>query len=254
MKKLLILFLGIIQLNLIAQVYEPGSNEEIGVKEHLGETIPLDLEFMDEHGEYVQLKDMVDKPTILSFVYFDCPGICTPLLEGISDVITQMDLELGKDYKVLSISFNKNDDPIKAEKKKKNLVCKSCTKKKEHWRYLTGDAESIQQLLTKSGFAVKRTGNDFLHAGAIIVVSPNGIITRYLYGLKFNPLDLKLALIEAQDDLVRPTIHRVLKFCYSYDPVGKRYGLEITKLIGSFILLLLVLVFSILLIRRKKKD
>jgi protein SCO1/2 len=254
MKRLIICFGLLMAIAIQSQVYEPGSNEEIGVKEHLGETIPLDLTFTDEVGEFVDLKDLIDKPTILSFVYFDCPGICTPLLENLSDVMQQMDLKLGEDYKVLSISFNKKDDPVKAEKKKKNLVCQNCTAQEKHWRYLTGDSAAIEKILTSVGFAVKRTGNDYLHAGAIIIVSPEGKITRYLYGIRFMPMDLKLALIEAQDGLARPTIHRVLNFCYSYDPVGKRYGLELTKLIGTFILIILAIVFAILLFRRKKKK
>ncbi|MBC8147852.1 MAG: SCO family protein [Bacteroidetes bacterium] len=255
MKKLLLLTFCI-SLFLIgtAQVYQPGSTDQVGINEHLGETIPLDLVFKNEKNETVVLGDLITKPTILSFVYFDCPGICTPLLENLSDVIEQMDLKLGEDYNALSISFNKNDDTEKAVKKKKNLVCELCVDKQEHWKYLTGDSLAIEKILTSVGFAVKRTGNDFLHAGAIIIVSPKGKITRYLYGIRYMPLDLKLALIEAEDGLARPTIHRVLNFCYSYDPVGKQYGLEITKLIGTFILILIVITMFILFFRSRKKK
>jgi len=237
-----------------AQVYQPGSTDQVGINEHLGETIPLDLEFVNDKNEKVILGDIITKPTILSFVYFDCPGICTPLLENLSDVIEQMDLQIGEDYNALSISFNKNDDAAKAIKKKKNLVCEMCVEKDKHWQYLTGDSIAIEKILTSVGFAVKRTGNDYLHAGAIIIVSPEGKITRYLYGIRFMPLDLKLALIEAQDGLERPTIHRVLNFCYSYDPIGKQYGLEITKLIGTFILIVIVITMFFLFFRRKKKK
>jgi protein SCO1 len=241
-------------LEVSAQIIQPGSKGEIGIFENLGKPVPLDLKFVNEKNDTVTLGQLIDRPTILSLVYFDCPGICTPLLEGISEVIEEMDMEIGKDYKVISISFNSNDDPTKAVSKKSNIVCEKCTEKNENWTYLTGDSASINKVLTSVGFSIKRVGNDYLHPGAIMILSPKGIITRYLYGIKFMPLDLKLALIEAEKGLSRPTIHRVLQFCYSYDPVGKRYGLEIMKLLGTFILLGIVIFFSVLLIRSKKKS
>lgn len=257
MKKLsciLIALLTILSPLAKAQVYEPGVAGEIGINEKLGDFIPMQLKFINEKKDTVALEQIIDKPTILSFVYFDCPGICTPLLEGLSEVIEQMDMEIGVDYKVISLSFNSKDDPTKASSKKGNFICSGCTEKDANWMFLTGDSAGIEQILTSVGFAIKRVGNDYLHPGAIIVVSPKGKITRYLYGIKFNPMDLKLALIEAQKGLPRPTIHRVLEFCYSYDPEGKRYGLEITKLLGTFILIILVFTFTILFIKTKRKK
>jgi protein SCO1 len=236
-----------------AQIIQPGSNGQIGIFEKLGDQIPLDLKFVNEKNDSVSLSQLIDKPTILSFVYFDCPGICTPLLEGLSEVIEEMDMKVGKDYKVISISFNPKDDPVKAKDKKSNIVCEQCKEKNENWTYLTGDSASINKILTSVGFSAKRVGNDYIHPGAIIIVSPKGVITRYLYGIRFMPLDLKLALIEAQKGLARPTIHRVLEFCYSYDPVGKRYGLEITKLVGTFVLIILVTFLIVLVVNSRKK-
>jgi len=250
----LILSLFILLTGTNAQVYQPGETGEVGINEQLGSYIPLDLKFINEKQDTVILRDLIDKPTILSFVYFDCPGICTPLLEGLSDVIETVDMELGKDYKVLSLSFNSKDDPLKASSKKKNLVCSGCTEKNANWTFLTGDSASIEQMLSSVGFAIKRVGNDYLHPGAIIIVSPEGKITRYLYGITFNPMDLKLALIEAQKGLPRPTIHRVLEFCYSYDPEGKRYGLEITKLLGTFTIIIVAFVLTILFVKTRRKK
>lgn len=247
----ILLFAGIIAYG---QVYQPGSTGEVGINEHLGSYIPLDLKFVNEKQDTVVLRNIIDKPTILSFVYFDCPGICTPLLEGLSDVIENVDMEIGKDFKVLSLSFNSKDDPVKATSKKRNLVCSGCTEKNANWTFLTGDSAAIEQMLTSVGFAVKRVGNDYLHPGAIIIVSPEGKITRYLYGIKFNPMDLKLALIEAQRGLPRPTINKLLDFCYSYDPEGKRYGLEITKLLGTFTVFIVGTVLLILLIKTRRKQ
>ena len=253
MKKFILVFiLAFLYFNGNAQMYQPGSNGQVGINEHLGNTIPLDLKFVNEKKDTVVLRNLITKPTILSFVYFDCPGICTPMLENISDVIEKMDLKIGEDYNVLSISFNNKDNTDKAVEKKKNIVCEHCVAKNLNWHYLTGDSTEIQKILTSVGFAVKRSGNDYLHPGAIIIISPAGKITRYLYGTRFMPLDLKLALIEAEKGLPRPTIHRVLEFCYSYDPEGKRYGLEITKLVGNFILILIIIFVIILFVRKKK--
>lgn len=254
-KHTLLTLVLLLSMSSYTQVYGPGSTDDIGINEKLGDTIPLDLNFTNENGEFVELGQIIDKPTILSFVYFDCPSICTPILENLADVLPRMgDMELGKDFDVLSISFNKKDDPFKAKKKKNNISCSGCEKEPTAWQYLTGDSASIQDMMTAVGMAVKRTGNDFVHAGAIVIVSPEGKITRYLYGIKYMSLDLKLALIEAQQGIAVPTINRVLKFCYSYDPEGRRYGFNITKVIGTFILVIMGLVIAFLLYKKKRRK
>lgn len=229
-----------------------GNDVEIGIVEHLEDTIPLDLVFNNEKNQPVSLRSLINKPTVLSFVYFDCPGLCSPLLDGISDVVERSDLELGKEYQIITVSFNFRDNPEKAVKKKETFLRKHSKTRAQHWMYLTGDSAGIYTLANAAGFKFKPTGLDFAHPSAIIVLSPDGKITRYLYGLTFLPFDLKMAVVEAGKGLSRPTINKVLEFCYSYDPAGKRYALEITKVSGTIILFILLLFGGVLVVRRKK--
>src|SRR5512138_134893 len=226
-----------------AQVYD--TNEpEIGVVEHLGDTIPLNLSFNNEKGQNVALREVINKPTILTLVYFDCPGLCSPLLDGVSDVIEKMDMELGKDYQVLTISFNTNDTPERAEEKKQNFLRQHSKQHADNWIYLTGDSTNIARIVDAVGFKYKKAGNDWVHAAVITILSPKGKITRYLYGTTFLPFDVKMAIMEAQKGIPRPTINRLLEFCYSYDPSGRRYVLEVTKVSGILILFLALTILT----------
>jgi protein SCO1/2 len=202
----------------------------------------------------VHLADLINKPTIFTFVYFDCPGICSPLLDGVSDVIEKTDLVLGKDYQVITISFNYMDNPEKAKIKKKNFLRKHSQTHEGSWMYLTGDSINIYKAVNAVGFKFKRAGFDYIHAAAIMIVSPKGKITRYLYGVTFLPLDVKMAIIESQKGLSRPTINRVLEFCYAYDPSGRRYVLDVLKITGSIILFIIVLFATTLFFKSKSRK
>jgi protein SCO1/2 len=233
--------------------YSQFSNQ-VGIDEHLGDTIPLNLTFINEQDQSVTLGSIINKPTILSFVYFDCPGICSTLQEGIADLIDRSELELGKDYDIITISFNYRDNTVRALEKKANFVTRIAKDKATSWHYLTGDSASINKILKSVGYKLKIAGLDFIHPSAIIMLSPKGKITRYLYGLTYLPFDLKMSAIEAQKGISQPTINKVLEFCYAYEPEGKRYSLEITKLAGVFILIIIATLFLVLIIRSKKKE
>jgi len=250
MKKFTLLTLFIF---LSLSVYSQPFGNEVGIDEKLDSILPLDLSFHNEQSEDITLRQLIDKPTVLVFVYFDCPGLCSPLQEGVSKVIEASDLNLGKDYEVITISFNFKDTPEKAKLKKANFVTKIGEEKAKSWYYLTGDSASVVKVLNSVGYKIKITGVDYVHPSAIVIVSPQGKITRYLYGLTFLPFDLKMSIVEAQKGLSRPTINKILEFCYSYEPEGKRYTLEITKLTGTFILIILAIFFIVLVIRKKKK-
>lgn len=235
------------------QVYD-NKDPEIGIVEHLGDTLPLDLVFNNEKGANVTLRELINKPTILTLVYFDCPGLCSPLLDGVSEVIEKMDLELGKDYQVLTISFNTEDTPERAVEKKQNFLKKHSSAHSESWIYLTGDSANITKIVDAVGFKYKKAGNDWIHAAVITVLSPKGMITRYLYGTSFLPFDLKMAIVEAQKGIPRPTINRILEFCYNYDPSGRRYVLDVTKVSATIILFLAVILLITLLVRRRGRK
>jgi protein SCO1 len=227
---------------------------EIGIVEHLGDTIPMDLWFLNENSDTVTLGQLINKPTILLFVYFDCPNLCSPLMDGVADVVSKLDLKLGTDYQIITISFNTKDTPEKAREKKVNFVQKISKENQSSWFYLTGVQENINAITEAAGFKYKAQGLDFAHASAILVLSPQGKITRYLYGLSFLPFDLKMAIYEAQKGLARPTINKVLEFCFGYNPGSKTYTLQITRIIGSLTLLIAAIVFIALLLKRKKNK
>ena len=250
MKKLLViaLFLG------CSLISFSQFTKQVGIDEHLGDTIPLELTFTNEQYQTVSLGSLINKPTILSFVYFDCPGICSDYQAGISDLIDQSDLVLGKDYDIITISFNYRDNTERALEKKANYITKIDKDAAVSWRYLTGDSASINKILRSAGYKIKIAGLDFVHPSALIMLSPKGKITRYLYGLSYLPFDLKMSVIEAQKGISQPTINKVLQFCYAYEPEGRRYTLEITKLAGTFILIIVLTLFLVLIIRRKKKE
>jgi protein SCO1/2 len=237
--------------NLNAQVDQ---SPEVGVIEHLGATIPLDLEFLNEKSEKVTLRQLITKPTILSFVYFDCPGLCSPLLEGVGTVIKKSDLILGKDYQVITISFNFRDTPEKAKIKKDRFTDKYSKGKGDGWIFLTTDSTTIFKITDATGFKTKAVGLDFVHPSAIIAVSPSGMITRYLYGVSFLPIDFKMAIIEANKEQPRTSIQKIMMICYSYDPENRRFALDVTKITGSIIVFFILVFIVVFLIKPKKKN
>lgn len=231
------------------------NTEKIGVVEHLGEFLPEDIYIVNVEGDTVMLRALLDKPTILNFVYYRCPGICTPLMDGITEVVNVSDMNLGEDYQILTISFDYNEGHELALKKRNNysmLVEKGGME--DGWLFFTGDSLNITRLTELTGFSYKRTGNDFIHTAGLILISPDGKITRYLNGTYFLPFEFKLAVIEASKGIPGPTVNRILQFCYSYDPVGQSYVLNITKVAGILILVLAGLILLVLTLKPKTKQ
>lgn len=252
MKKFFLLILSCILLfSMQAQYIE--NSDMIGIYEKLDTVLPADAQFYTEQGELVSLVSLIDKPSVLVLVYYTCPGICSPLLDGMADVITKMDLELGKDYQVLTVSFNPEETPELARDKKVNYV-KQVKKEinEEAWMWLTGDSANIHKLTNSVGYHFIKQGEDFVHAAAIIAISPEAKVTRYLYGTYFLPFDLKMAIVEASQGRSGPTINKVLQYCFSYDPEGKSYVFNITKVTATLILFFVAVFFIYLLFSKRK--
>lgn len=227
---------------------------EIGVVEHLDEFIPEDVVIISEKGDTVNLKGLVDKPTILNLVYYRCPGICSPLMNGLAEVIGKSDMVLGKDYQVLTISFDPSEDTSLAAKKRRNYYTQiGKDVDPEGWKFFVADSANILNLTESVGFKYKKTGNDYLHSATLIVLSPNGMIARYLHGTYFLPFELKMSVIEAGQGKSGPSINRVLQFCYSYDPEGQAYVLNVTRVAGTLIIFIALVILAFLLIRPKSK-
>ena len=229
---------------------------EVGVIEKLDQYIPMDAKLINENGDTVVIGDLIDKPTILNFVYFRCPGICSPLMEGLANAMDGNDLVLGEDYQAFTISFDPREGTELGVNKKRNYLnlMKKSEQAQKGWLFFTGDSANITELTDATGFRYKPAGNDFIHAAALIIVDPKGKITRYMNGIYFLPFELKMTLLEAADSKSGPTINRVLQFCYSYDPQGQKYVMNITKVAGTLIIFMGLMLFLVLVLVRKRKT
>ena len=232
---------------------------EIGIVEHLDTYLPDSISLINEEGKQVWLADLINKPTVLNFVYFRCPGICSPLMEGVADVMDRSDLVPGKDYQVLTISFDPSETIDLGIRKKSNYLNLMTNKDKVEeaktgWKFFVSDSASIVRATKATGFKYKKNGNDFLHAASLTVVSPDEKITRYLNGLTFLPFEWKMAMVEAAKGQSGPTINKVLRFCFSYDPVGQTYVFNVTKISATVILFFASLLLMYLVLKPKKKT
>jgi|WetSurMetagenome_2_1015567.scaffolds.fasta_scaffold04940_2 protein SCO1 len=233
----------------------PVAPGEVGIDEHLGATIPLDLVLKDEDGKPVKLADLIDKPTILTLNFFRCTGICTPLLNGVAEVVNRGQITPGQDYQIVTVSFDDRDTPEIAFGKRTNYI-KQITRPiaPGAWHFLTGDAATTKALCDSVGFKFKRQGDQFIHPGAIIFLSPKGMVTRYMYGVTYLPADVQMAVLDATKGATRPTINKWLQFCFSYDPKGRRYVFSATRLGATAVILLAGCFLAYLIVKAPKKG
>lgn len=254
------MLLRLILLLFILLIFSLNAQEKIGMYEKQGTQIPLNLEFINEYNNKTTLKNTIDnKPTIFTFNYFDCPGLCSPLLNAVANVLNKLDLKPFLDYKVITISIEPLDTPVKAKDKKESLL-KTIKKSfpPQTWNFLTSSNQNtIDEITNAVGFyyekRVKDGVTDYLHPGLIVVVSPKGKIIRYLNGILYSPFDLKLALLEASEETSRPTIAKTLLYCFAYDAKNKTYVFQAEKIVGT-LMLGIVLIFFIYLIRTGRKS
>jgi protein SCO1/2 len=214
----------------------PGASED-GIEERLGETVPLDLHFVDETGKDVRLGDVIDRPTIVTLVYYHCPSICRPLLEEVTVMLGKlqdMDMVPGEDYEVVTISFDATDSPEgSARLKDEYYQSLPDAFPPSAWTFLTADSATVAAFTGAVGFHFRRAGEDFAHPTTLVILSPQGKITRYLIGSEYLAADIKLALIEASQGKVGPTIAKFFQYCFSYDPEGRKFVLNITRIVGA---------------------
>jgi len=204
--------------------------QEVGITEKLGQTAALDLTLRDEDGKPVTLRALVDKPTVMSLNYFRCAGICTPQLNGMVEVFNGTQAVPGQDFQVITVSFDERDTPEIAAQKRVNYLGEIKRPfPRSAWRFLTGDAATTRSLADSVGFKFKPQGEEFIHPGALIFLSPKGEVTRYMYGVSYLPADLQMAVQEAARSEARPTINKWLNICFNYDPVGRKYVFSTTR-------------------------
>ncbi len=261
MKKFTFIFL-LIAVSLASNAFPSEEKIKVGIDEQLGKYIPSDVFFYNESGNKVVLKELINEPTIFAFVYYDCPGICTPLLSEIADVVGKVDMQPNKDYKIVTVSMDEKETPKIASEKKQNFIgLINGNFPKSAWTFLTGDSVNIKKAADAMGFYFERQGTQFLHTASLIFISPEGKITRYLFpsyakqgGFRILPFDIKMALIETAEGKTAPTIARVLQYCFSYDPKGKTYMLNITRIFGAGILIMAAIFVVYINLKPKKKS
>lgn len=206
----------------------PAEFENVDVVEKTGTMIPKDLVFATENGDSVTIGSLLQsgKPVILNPVYFECPLLCTLVLNGLTDGMREMDLEPGRDFIVITYSINPSETPDLAYKKKQShLEMLGKPVDASGWHFLTGSKTSIDALTSATGFGYRwdEASQQYAHAASIMFLSPSGVLTRYLYGLEYSAFDLSKALNEAADGMIGSQIDRIMMFCYTYDPTLRSY-------------------------------
>jgi len=238
-----------------AHVEQPKDLSGIGIDEKLGQFIPLDLTFYDENSNVVRLRQLIHTPTILALVYLHCPNVCSLLLQNLAAVLDRLPAEPNKEYSVISISFDETEKPDLALQKKKTYL-KMIQKPfpEDAWKFLTGNKENIHKLTDAIGFHFRRVGDDFEHPVSLIILAPDGKIVRYMYGADPLPFDLKIALVEASQGRIGPTIAKVARFCFSYDPKANKLVFNMLKVTGTVTLLFALAFVAFLLFKGRKQH
>lgn len=225
----------------------------ISLDEKLGQSIPA-VSFRDETGRTVNLKDLIDKPTIIAPVYLKCMHECPLLLTGLARALGKMDLvQPGKDFQVIALSFDDTDTIVLAREKKKDYI-KAVGRPfpAEAWTFLTGDKANIRKFTDSIGFTFQRDGEDFSHPIVVVVLAPGGKVTRYLYGTTLLPFDVTMAVTEAAEGRIGTTAGRVLTYCFSYDPLKQSYVFNVMKVVGTAMILTVAGVLIYLIVTTKK--
>jgi protein SCO1/2 len=209
--------------------------KQVGIEQHLDAQIPLDLKFRDEVGHDVKLGDYFGKrPVVLSMVYYECPMLCGEVLNGEASVFSTLKFDIGKEFDVVTVSFDPTEGPDLARGKKRIYIERYGRPGAEQgWHFLTGSPESIKALTSAVGFnyAWDEETKQFAHAAAIMVVKPDGKIAQYFYGVEYAPKDLRFGIVQASQGKVGTVVDQMLLYCYHYDPRTGKYGAVISRVL-----------------------
>lgn len=212
----------------------PPMLQKVGIDQKLDQPLPLELPFRDEAGRSVTLGQYFGKrPVILALVYYNCPMLCTQVLEGVARALKPLTFDPGKEFDVVAVSFDARETPAQAAAKRQAILERYARPGAESgWRFLTGEQASIDALTQAAGFryAWDAESSQFAHGAAILIVTPEGRIAQYYYGIEYPPKDLRLGLVEASKNKIGDFTDQILLYCYHYDPTTGRYG---SVVIGS---------------------
>jgi protein SCO1/2 len=233
---------------------------EIDFEQRLGEPVPLDLTFTDSSGRPVTLKDCVGgKPTILILAYYRCPMLCNQVLNGTLDALRALpvgDWDAGRNFNVVTVSFDPKEKPDLAAMKKQTYVAEyGRPGAEEGWRFLTGDTESIAALTRAVGFGYyyDRVLKEYMHASGIIVLTPDGKISRYFYGIQYDPTAVRLSMVEASNGKVGSLAEKILLMCYRYDHATGKYSADVMLLMRTAGALTVVVVVGWLVLHHRRE-
>jgi len=231
----------------------PPGLQHVGIQQNLNEQIPADLTFADDSGRAVKLGDYYGKkPLILNLVYFTCPMLCGEELNGLESALRILKFDVGKEFEVITVSFDPKDTPDAAAKKKAEILKRyKRTGAEQGWHFLVGNQDSIDKIAKAAGFEFEydAKSNQFAHTTAIMVLTPQGRIAQYYYGIDYPPKDLRLALVDASQEKIGNVVDELLLYCYHYDPEKGKYSatiMRILRLAGVATLLCLGTLFIVL--------
>lgn len=235
----------------------PAMLKDVGFRQRLNQQLPLDATFSDESGRRVALREYFGgtRPVVFAFVYYQCPMLCTQVMNGISSALRALPFDAGKDFDVVLVSFDPRDTPAAAaEKKRTHLEYWSAADTAAGWHLLTGDEATIRRVTDAAGFTYKWDDltQQFAHASGILVVTPDGRLSRYFYGVEYSPKELRLALVESGQGRIGSVIDELLLYCYHYDPASGRYGVIVMNLIRAGGVLTMAFILGIMLLARRR--
>ncbi len=234
--------------------------EQVGIDQHLNTQLPLDTHFVDETGRDVTLGQFFGKrPVVLAFVYYECPMLCTQVLNGLTRTLRVMSLDVGKDFDVVVISFDPNEGTKLAGAKKAAYTSRYGRPGTDAgWHFLTGTEPNIKRVTAAAGFRYKWMADtqQWAHTTGIMVITPKGVISRYFYGIEYGTRDLRLGLVEASNEKIGTLADQALLLCFQYDPMKGGYGLVTIRLIriGAVITLLALGSYIALMLRRERTQ
>jgi len=245
--------------NLLAADTRPPMLKDVGIEQRLGQPLPLDAIFQDEMGRPVRLGQYFrDRPVVLVLAYYNCPMLCTQVLNGLLSAARVLTFDAGKEFEVVVVSFDPRDRPADARAKKAPYLAEyGRPGSSAGWHFLTGNLASIERITAAVGFRYRYDDNQgqFAHASAIYVTTPDGRLSRYFYGIEYAPRDLRLALVESSGGRIGSPVDQILLYCYHYDPKAGVYSAAVLRLVrlGGVAAVLVLTTFLTLMWRRDRR-
>ncbi|MXY49443.1 MAG: SCO family protein [Gemmatimonadetes bacterium] len=233
--------------------------KHVGIEQRIGVSLPLDLEFNDETGTPVSLGSYFgDKPVILTLVYYDCPMLCTEVLNGLNRSLAPLNYSIGEEFEVVTVSFDPRESPTLASQKKAVYTQRyGRPGTGEGWHFLTGEAAAIDALTESVGFnyVYDETEGQFVHGSAIMIISPKGTVSHYFFGIEYPSEDIRLAIIESSEEKLGNVFDQIMLYCFNYDPEQGRYGVAIMNAmrLAGLVTLLAMGSFMVVMFKRDRR-